>query len=132
MPSLQRAILGATIVALAGLAPVKAPAQEAGAGNADRGERVFRRCSACHTFDPDQRRPGPHLVGVIGRTAGAVEGFRYSDAMMESGIVWDDASLREYLEDPRAVVPGGRMVFRLRRAQEIEDVIAYLRRQGEG
>lgn len=132
MLSLQRSMWTAAVVALVASAPSGASSQEAGVGDAERGERVFRRCSACHTFNPDQRRPGPHLVGVIGRTAGTVEGFRYSDAMIESGIVWDDASLRKYLENPRAVVPGGRMVFRLRRAQEIEDVIAYLRQQGEG
>ncbi len=115
-----------------GLAPIAALAQEVQAGDPEAGESVFRRCAACHTFDPGQRRAGPHLADLFGRAAGSVEGFRYSDAMTESGITWNEETLRPYLENPRELVPGTRMVLRLRRPQDIEDVIAYLRqRSGE-
>ncbi|MEM1046847.1 MAG: cytochrome c family protein [Pseudomonadota bacterium] len=129
MKNSPRGFLKIAFGAWLGLAPVTALAQDVQPGDPEAGERVFRRCAACHTFDPDQRRTGPHLADLFGRVAGSVEGFRYSDAMTESGITWNEETLRPYLENPRAVVPGTRMVLRLRRPQEIEDVIAYLRQQ---
>jgi cytochrome c len=96
-------------------------------GDAAAGERVFRQCQACHVIDAEQNRVGPHLVGIIGRPAGAVEGFKYSDAMANSGIVWDETTIAEYLANPRTYVEGNRMAFAgLRNEQQIADVIAYI------
>ncbi len=71
---------------------------------------------------------GPNLHGILGRAAASVEGFKYSKAMRESGIVWDEEILNAYLEKPRAVVPKGKMTFPgLRKAADRDNVIAYLK-----
>jgi len=114
-------------LALAGAATV---AQAADAAN---GEKVFRKCKACHVVDKEQNRVGPHLVGVVGREVASVDGFRYSDAMVEwgAGKVWDAATLDEYLADPRGVVKGTKMAFPgLKKETDRADVIAYLEGAG--
>ena len=97
-------------------------------GDPAAGERVFHQCRACHVLDAEQNRVGPHLVGIFGREAGAVDGFNYSPAMADSGIVWDDDTIAAYLADPRGYIPGNRMAHAgLRQEQQIADVIAYMR-----
>jgi cytochrome c len=97
-------------------------------GDATQGEKVFNKCKACHAVDEPQNKVGPHLVGVFGRTAGSVEGFRYSDALKESGIVWDEETIAEYVADPRGYIKGNRMMFAgLNKEEEIADLIAYLK-----
>ena len=99
-------------------------------GDPAAGEKVFRQCQACHVIDAEQNRVGPHLVGIIGRPAGSVESFNYSDAMANSGIVWDETTIAEYLANPRSYVDGNRMAFAgLRNEQQIADVIAYIQSQ---
>jgi cytochrome c len=113
-------LLGAAFLLPAG--PVAAE------GDAEAGERVFSRCRACHVVDQEQNRVGPHLVGIYGREAGSVEGYRYSPALADSGIVWDDEAIAAYVEDPRGFIPGNRMAFPgIRNEQEIADLLAYLR-----
>ena len=110
-----------------GLAVVAAP-QAFAAGDAANGKKVFRKCQACHVVNKEQNRVGPHLVGIMGRAAGAVDGFKYSKAMAESGITWDDATLDAYLENPRGYIKGNRMAFPgLKKAEDRADVIAYLK-----
>jgi cytochrome c len=114
----------AAAVAMIGLMAGAAAAE----GDPAAGERVFRQCQACHVVDAEQNRVGPHLVGIFGREAGAVDGFNYSPAMANSGIVWDDDTIGEYLADPRGYIPGNRMAFAgLRNPEQIADVIAYMR-----
>jgi cytochrome c len=97
-------------------------------GDPEAGERVYSRCRACHVVDQEQNRVGPHLVGIYGREAGAVEGYRYSPALADSGIVWDDETIAAYVADPRGFIPGNRMAFPgIRDEQEIADLLAYLR-----
>jgi cytochrome c len=105
----------------------------AAAQDAEAGQRVFNQCRACHTLDQGGRNGvGPNLHGIFGRRAAAVEGFRYSPAMRskaEEGLVWEEATLRPYLEAPRTIVPGGSMTYAgLRNEQQMNDLIAYLRR----
>jgi len=101
-------------------------------GDAAAGKRVFTKCMACHVADKQQNRVGPHLNGVVGREAGSVEGFNYSDANANSGIVWTEPVLFEYLEDPRGYLPGTKMVFAgLPKEQDRADVIAYLKSVAE-
>ena len=96
-------------------------------GDAAEGAKVFRKCSACHVIDKPQNRVGPSLLGVMGRQAGAVEGFKYSDAMKNSGIVWSAETLDAYLADPKGYIPGNRMAFAgLKKPEERADVIAYI------
>lgn len=101
------------------------------AQSAERGERTFnQQCKACHTVEKGAASPiGPNLFGVVGRKAASLEGFAYSDAMKKSGITWDDATLAEYLKDPKAKVSEGKMVFAgLKQAAQPGDVIAYLKK----
>jgi cytochrome c len=98
-------------------------------GDAAAGEDLFKRCQSCHTIDEGGRaKQGPNLFGVYGRIAGTSEGFdRYSDGVAASGIVWEEETLSQWLEGPASFIPGAKMTFRLNDAQDIADVIAYLR-----
>ncbi len=100
------------------------------AGDAANGEKIFKRCGACHVLDDKTNRIGPHLGGVVGRTAGTVEGFKYSDSMIQhgkDGLVWTNETLDAYLTDPKAYVPKNKMAFPgLKKPEERADVIAYL------
>lgn len=107
---------------------ISAPAM---AQDAEAGKKVFRQCQACHVVDAEQNRVGPHLVGIIGRPAGAVADFNYSDAMANSDVVWDETTIAEYLANPKEYIPGNKMVFAgLRKPEQIQDVIAYLANPG--
>jgi cytochrome c len=101
------------------------------AQDAAAGEKVFAKCKACHVSDTDQNKIGPSLKGVIGRTAGTHDGFKYSAAMADAGkggMVWDETTLTTYLHDPKGVVKGTKMAFAgLKVDKEIADVIAYLK-----
>lgn len=103
------------------------------AQDAAAGEKVFfAKCKVCH-MPPDAAKNlvGPSLAGVVGRKAGTVEGYHYSDANKNSGLTWDEAELKKYLKDPKAVVPGTKMVFPgLQSEQDIDNVIAYLKQFG--
>lgn len=99
-------------------------------GDAAAGEKVFKKCKACHVVDKKKNRLGPHLIGVFGRTSGTVEGFekKYSKAMKEAAIVWDETTLDEYLADPKAYVPKNKMAFKgLPKEEDRANVIAYLK-----
>jgi cytochrome c len=99
------------------------------------GEKVFRRCAACHQVgEGAESKVGPPLEGVIGRTAGTFEGFKYSDAMVEAGaggLVWNDETLHEYLENPKVMVKGTKMAFAgLKKPEDRDAVIAYIEANG--
>lgn len=112
-------------IALLSLTAAPAWAQE---GDPAAGEKVFARCKACHVVDKEQNRVGPHLVGIIGRPAGAVEGFKYSDAMKNSGKTWDEETIAAYLKDPKGYIAGNKMAFAgLKKDEEVANVIAYLK-----
>jgi cytochrome c len=106
-------------------------AGQTAAQDAAAGEKVFAKCKACHVADADTNKIGPTLKGVVGRTAGTHEGFKYSKAMVEAGqggLVWDDAALKTYLHDPKGTVKGTKMAFvGLKKDDEIANVIAYLK-----
>ena len=100
-------------------------------GDAEKGEKVFNKCKACHMVGPDAKnRVGPELTDVIDRPIGSVEGFKYSDAFMEKnaeGFVWTTENLHSYLADPKGFIPGNKMSFAgLKKPEEVDDVIAYL------
>ncbi|HEV2606237.1 MAG TPA: cytochrome c family protein [Microvirga sp.] len=93
------------------------------------GERVYAQCRACHQVGENAKNAvGPVLNGLFGRQAGTVEGYNYSPANKNSGITWDEAVFREYIKDPRAKIPGTKMVYAgLKDEQRITDLIAYLK-----
>jgi cytochrome c len=100
-------------------------------GDAAKGEKVFKKCKTCHTFDPGKKKIGPHLKGVVGRKAGSVEGYKYSKAMAGADITWDEANLDKYLTKPKAFIKGTKMSFAgLKKEAQRADVIAYLKAQG--
>lgn len=101
------------------------------AGDAAKGERVFRKCKACHAVGPDAKvKTGPVLNGILGRTAGIDEDFGYSDVMVQAGadgLVWTPDELAAFLEKPKSYMKGTKMSFAgLRKEAERNDIIAYL------
>jgi cytochrome c len=119
--------LGTAVVAGAlALASSAALAQ----GDAEKGEKVFNQCKACHAVDEPQNKVGPHLVGIFGRPAGSVEDFKYSDAIKESGITWNDETLSAFLGDPRGYIKGNRMAYAgLKNDEDIANLLAYLKQE---
>ncbi|MER9615653.1 cytochrome c family protein [Mesorhizobium sp. M0207] len=119
-----RAISSATAFLIAGALDAHAD------GDAALGKKVFNRCMACHEATSDHDKVGPHLLGVVGRTAGTADSYlsRYSQGMKAAGLVWDEANLAEYLRAPRQKVPGNKMAFSgLTSDDDIANVIAYLK-----
>ena len=100
----------------------------ASAQDAEAGKKVFTKCAPCHSIGPGAKnKVGPEQNGLIGRKAGSVEGFNYSEAMKNSGITWDEAQLDEYITDPKKKVPGNKMVFPgIKDELQRGDLIAYL------
>ena len=114
-------VLSAALL-LVGIA--QAQAQDAAAG-----EKVFAQCRACHQVGESAKNAvGPVLNGLFGRKAGVVEGYAYSTANKNSGLTWDEATFREYIKDPKAKIPGTKMVYAgLKDEQRINDLVAYLK-----
>lgn len=100
------------------------------AGDAAKGQRVFnQQCRACHTVEKDGASvTGPNLHAVFGRKAGTGGGYESSEAMVKSGIVWDDATMAEYLRDPKGKVAGTKMAYNgVKNAGQLADLVAYLK-----
>lgn len=100
-------------------------------GDEAKGERAFNQlCKTCHTVEKGGKSAvGPNLSGFLGRKAGAMDGFAFSEAMKDSGIVWDEQTLSEYLKDPKGRIPGNKMVFvGVKRPDQLADLIAYLKK----
>jgi cytochrome c len=113
------AMLGTTITA--------AHAQDAAAG-----EKSFNKCRACHQVGETAKNSvGPELNGLFGRKSGSVAGYNYSDANKNSGITWDDTVFAEYIQDPKAKIPGTKMSFAgIKKESEIKDLTAFLKQFG--
>lgn len=95
-------------------------------GDPTRGKQVYgRRCSGCHTLI--RNGEGPRHLRVFGSRAGSVADYSYSEALSESGILWNEATLDRWLADPEAMVPGNSMGYQTRSARDRADVIAYLK-----
>jgi cytochrome c len=104
----------------------------ASAQDAALGEKVFAKCKICHQIGEGAKNAvGPVLNGVVGRKAGTYPDYSYSDANKNSGLTWDEATLKEYLKDPRGKVPGTKMIFPgLPKDEDLANVIAYLKQFG--
>jgi cytochrome c len=106
-------------------------------GDAAAGEKVFKKCAACHTLSPDGKsKVGPDLYGVIGRTTGTLEGFKYSEVMTKAGQdghVWTVEEIDTFLENPKKLFPGTKMTFAgLKKPEERADVVAYIASESGG
>jgi cytochrome c len=95
-------------------------------GDAVKGKTVFNRCAGCHTTT-SQNKIGPSLLGVAGRSAASVSGFKYSKALSVSGIVWTDDKLDSYLAAPSKAVPGTSMMVSVSNADDRSNLISYLK-----
>jgi len=119
-------------IALTALATSIGVAAAQGIGDPVAGEKVFAKCKVCHQIGEGAKNAlGPDLNGVVGRKAGSAPGYNYSAANKNSGLTWDEATLKRYLKDPRGVVPGTKMIFPgLSNEKDIDNVIAYLKQFG--
>ena len=112
------------LIAILPLAAAPAWAQ----GDATKGEKVFARCKTCHEVAKQENKLGPYLVGVFGRKAGSVEGFKYSEAMKNSDVIWSEETIASYVKDPKGFIAGNKMAFSgLKKEDEVADVVAYLK-----
>lgn len=117
MRSLCAAALAASLLGIA--------CSHASAQSVERGRAVYQEhCAGCHSVDT--HREGPAHRGVVGRRAGALKDYDYSPALRDSKLLWTRATLRAWLTDPEALIPGQAMDYHLDDAQEREDVVAYL------
>ena len=120
---MQKLTLSALAAAISIFAASTALAQDVAAG-----ENSFKKCVACHSIgEGAKNKVGPVLNGLDGRKSGSVEGYSYSDANKNSGITWNKEQFLEYIKDPKAKVPGTKMVFAgIKNQKEIDDLWAYV------
>jgi cytochrome c len=119
--------VGAAVAALWVVTSHGALAQDA----ASDGEAIFKRsCAVCHATEAGKNKIGPSLSGIVGSKSAEVPGFAFSDAMKKANLTWDEATLDTYLTDPKALVPGTKMIFvGLKKPDERAALIAYLKTQ---
>jgi cytochrome c len=124
----MRLTVSATLLALAAIAASPVSAQDVSAG-----ERSWNKCRACHQIGEGAKNlVGPQLNGLFGRHTGEVEGYSYSTANKNANITWDEAVFAEYIKDPRAKIPGTKMVFAgIKNEKEIADLTAFLKQFGK-
>ncbi|HEX9073714.1 MAG TPA: cytochrome c family protein [Pseudolabrys sp.] len=93
------------------------------------GATTFKKCAICHDIgETAKNKVGPELNGIDGRSSGSAPGYNYSDANKKSGITWNEATFMEYIKDPRAKIPGTKMIFPgIKNETEAKDLWAYLK-----
>ena len=98
------------------------------AGDPAEGEKVFAKCKICHQIGESAKNAvGPELNGLIGRHSGTAPGYYYSDANKNSGLTWDEATFKDYIKDPRAKIPGTKMIFAgIKKDTEAADLWAFI------
>ncbi len=124
----MRSTASAALLALAAMAASPASAQDVSAG-----ERSWNKCRACHQVGEGAKNlVGPQLNGLFGRHTGEVEGYSYSTANKNANITWDEAVFADYIKDPRAKIPGTKMIFAgIKNEKEIADLTAFLKQFGK-
>lgn len=111
-------------IALVLATPGISAAQDAAAG-----EKTFAQCRACHQIGENAKNAvGPVLNGLFGRKAGTYENYNYSPANKNSGLTWDEATFREYIKDPKAKIPGTKMIYAgVKDEKRVDDLVAFLK-----
>ncbi len=119
-------------LAIAVLVAVAATQTARAAGDAAAGEQVFKQCLPCHSVGPGAKnKVGPELNGIDGRRTGTAPDYSYSAANKNSGITWNEETFEEYIKDPRAKIPGTKMIFPgIKDEKKAEDLWAYLKQFG--
>ena len=103
------------------------PALAQAEGDPAAGKTVFNKCAACHSIKPGENKIGPSMHGIVGRASHSAEGYKYTDPMTAYSVTWDQPTLDAYLVNPRATVPGTKMIFAgLKSETERANLIAYL------
>ncbi len=98
-------------------------------GDAARGAQLYRGCEDCHSIEKNE--VGPKHQGVVGRAAGSVPDYNYSLALKNSNILWTEENLDKWLTNPQAFVPGAKMFYKVNRAQDRADLIAFLKERAQ-
>jgi cytochrome c len=113
----------------AALALIAASTTASFAQNIELGANVFKQCAVCHSIgEGAKNKVGPALNGLEGRHSGSVSGYTYSDANKNSGIVWNEMTFKDYIKDPRAKIPGTKMIFPgIKNEQQASDLWAYIK-----
>ncbi|APH57732.1 Cytochrome c [Granulibacter bethesdensis] len=97
-------------------------------GDAEAGKTLFKKCGFCHSTEAGKNKVGPSLAAIVGRKAGVEPGFNYSDALKSSGLTWDEATLNKWVENPKALVSGTKMIFPgIKDEKDRQNLIAYLK-----
>ena len=100
----------------------------ANTADAENGKEVFKKCVTCHSLQEGKNKIGPTLYNLLGRKAGSVEGYKYSKAMKNSDVVWDEESLDKFLTKPRKFIKKTKMSFRgIKKKSLRDDIISYLK-----
>ena len=117
---------------LAAALAVAAMTQAAQAQDVAAGEQSFKKCLACHRIGEGAKNlVGPELNGLDGRKSGSVAGYNYSDANKNSGLTWNEAMFKDYIKNPRAKIPGTKMIFPgITNEKEADNLWAYLKSFG--
>ncbi|TMK02565.1 MAG: c-type cytochrome [Alphaproteobacteria bacterium] len=126
-------VLGSGLISVSiAIVALASSAGAAVAGDIAAGEKTFKKCIPCHNIGENAKPSiGPIQNGLKGRKSGTVPGYNYSDANKNSGIVWDEATFKEYIKDPKAKIPGTKMVFPgIKDEKEAEDLWGFLEQFG--